>query len=165
MKILLTGGGGFIGTEFLRQAKGAGHEVQQFIGDVRDMEATRRIWWKGVDALVHLAAAGVKFTATDRTWVDCMRVNLVGALNLLDSITLSKCTPVVFIPGSVREAETFSVPHLWRDPYVVSKIVAAHAIREWSNLYPGRVFRPLLGRCNDQSDAGKIAAEILKAIA
>ena len=164
MKILLTGGSGLLGCEFSRQAKIAGHEVVTFSGDVRDMEATRRIWWMGVGALAHFAAIGVKFTSPDRTWENCMGTNLVGTLNLLDSITLSKCAPAVFIPGSVRELETMDVPHLWRDPYVVSKIAVAQAIDEWAKGYRGRVIRPSIHRLGTETDVQNAVSEIIEQI-
>jgi len=164
MKILLTGETGTIGREFKRQATLAGHEIV-VTGDITSMDATRRIWWPGVDALAHFAAAGVRFTAQDRTWADCMGVNLVGTLNLLDSITLSKCKPAVFVPGSIRELETLDVPHLWRDPYVVSVISRSRAISEWAMDYPGFFASPKLPRLGDAAAVECAVAKILKDIA
>jgi nucleoside-diphosphate-sugar epimerase/glycosyltransferase involved in cell wall biosynthesis len=93
MKILVTGGGGFIGAYFARALQGAGHEpvlMDIFPPDVPDH---RRIWIcgdirdvqdvdaaiQGCEAVLHLAAAHHDFGIDERTFE---QVNVLGARNL-----------------------------------------------------------------------------------
>jgi UDP-glucose 4-epimerase len=96
MKIFLTGGTGFIGAHFLRQALAAGHEVTSLrlpgerprislAQEPRWVDGTLADDWSrelsGCAGLVHLAALGVSPQKAE--WPDLMRVNVVDSTNLL----------------------------------------------------------------------------------
>ena len=96
MKIFLTGGTGFIGAHFLRQALAAGHEVTalrlpgerpriSLVQEPRWVDGTLADDWSrelsGSTGLVHLAALGVSPQKAE--WPDLMRVNVVDSTNLL----------------------------------------------------------------------------------
>lgn len=99
MRILVTGGTGFIGSHFINQAHVAGHEV---LALRRSTSSKPRVllerepkWiegpigflgksqWQGVDVLVHLAASGI--TPQPATWEDCYKVNVLNTLAMVKS--------------------------------------------------------------------------------
>lgn len=96
MRILVTGGTGFLGSHFLNRALAQGHEVVAFRrpGAEPKIElANQPLWiespwdapdeaaWKGIDALVHLASAGVSPQPVD--WPTALRVNVTESIGLL----------------------------------------------------------------------------------
>ncbi len=95
MKILLTGGTGFIGSHFLVAALTAGHEIVALRrpGRTARLPLPREPQWReeawaelpeevfaAADALVHLAAAGVDPASAN--WGDCFQVNVHDSLAL-----------------------------------------------------------------------------------
>jgi nucleoside-diphosphate-sugar epimerase len=95
MKIFVTGGTGFIGGHFLKQALAAGHSVvalRRNGGKMRIPLPQEPVWLKGnldgdwseklsqCQALVHLAAAGVSPQKAD--WDELFDVNVRQSLNL-----------------------------------------------------------------------------------
>ncbi|GAA5483646.1 NAD-dependent epimerase/dehydratase family protein [Haloferula sargassicola] len=94
MKLLVTGGTGFLGRHLLRQAVEEGHEC---IALARPGSLTPEIncvsWlrseldqvpaaeWEGVEALVHLASAGV--SPQHVTWAQAMEVNVFQSLAMM----------------------------------------------------------------------------------
>jgi nucleoside-diphosphate-sugar epimerase len=99
MRILVTGGTGFIGSHFLRAATNAGHEVYALRRNKKPPKIPLDIqpfWIEGgldtlskdlgnaifpeFDVLVHLAAVGV--SPEQRTWDNCFQTNVVESLSL-----------------------------------------------------------------------------------
>lgn len=107
MKILVTGGGGFLGSSICRQLRASGHEVRAFQrrpathlagvgvismqGDIRDEAAVDKAV-DGVDAVIHCAArAGIWGEAEDYHWV-----NVGGTGNVLEACRASGVAHFVF---------------------------------------------------------------------
>ncbi len=164
MKILLTGSTGYVGREFLKLAQAAGHDVTCFGHYLAEPKAIAAIKWSSYDALVHLAAAGVRRTSPTRTWTDCMAVNFGGTRDLLQSLGASGVTPSVFISGTIRESQTGERPDYWSDPYIVSQKLRRSFVIEWERTYLGRVRYPYCERCGDRADVESLCLEILEAI-
>src|SRR4051794_20954596 len=97
MKVLVTGGAGFIGSHVVDELVAAGHEprifdviaspchedVDTFIGDLTDVEALR-LAANGCGAIAHLGAiADVNHVAADPSYAE--RVNSGGTANVLEA--------------------------------------------------------------------------------
>ncbi len=111
MKILLTGGTGFIGRHVVRELLAAGHQVFA-LARQKPMAAEPGIVWilgdladasledhAPYDVLVHLAAHGVVGPAS---WEDCFRVNVTDSLRLLEA-SLECSVQKLVIGGSCFE--------------------------------------------------------------
>jgi len=148
MRILVTGGGGFLGSHVVERLEGDGHDV--FVGRRREYDLTRfddmaRLFEDARPALVyHLAAElggiGANRANPGRYWY----ANLQMGLNLLEQARLQE-TPKLVIVGTVCAYPKFTpVPfheeNLWdgypeetNAPYGVAKksiLVGAQAYRE-----------------------------------
>ena len=107
MKLLVTGGAGYIGSIVARQLLAAGHEVvvldnlerghreavpgraRLVVADLRDREATGRALGEGFDGVLHFAAlalVGESVSEPERYY----RTNVGGTLNLLDAMVAGR---------------------------------------------------------------------------
>ncbi|MDX1556669.1 MAG: NAD-dependent epimerase/dehydratase family protein, partial [Xanthomonadales bacterium] len=150
MKILVTGGGGFLGSSICRQLAAAGHEVSAFQrrpathlasagvtsiqGDIRNESALDKAV-EGVDAVIHCAArAGIWGRAEDYQWV-----NVGGTGNVIESCRthgvsslVYTSSPSVVLTGEDIEGGDESLPVV-TDPltaYQASKIEAEDMVLE-----------------------------------
>jgi UDP-glucuronate 4-epimerase len=136
MRILVTGGAGFIGSHLVEKLLGAGHEVvilddfndfydpqikhaniagfakeiTVFRGDLRDSDSVRTVFReKKPEAIMHLAArAGVRPSIQHpRLYYD---TNVLGTLNLLEAARLTGVKPFIFASSSSVYGASKKVP-------------------------------------------------------
>lgn len=151
MKVLITGGAGFLGAALARRLLALGHrvlvlddlssgdvsrlpaEVQFTGGDVRDVP---RLWtlMAGVDLLYHLAAK-VSVSESILYPVDYNLVNTGGTVAVMSAARDAGLRRVVFVSsGTVYgQPESLPVPETAQarplNPYAVSKLAAEHYVR------------------------------------
>jgi nucleoside-diphosphate-sugar epimerase len=155
MRILLTGGTGFIGSHFLKQALEAGHKVlalrrnnsrkpriaisNQPIWLDCDMDAVRAVNLGGCDALVHLAAHSVEYPFDNLS--NCLYFNVISALSLFEQARISGIRHFVVAgscfeygrSGEKYEAIPTDAPLEPNSSYAISKASASMAFSQWAN--------------------------------
>jgi len=157
MKVLITGGAGFLGTALANRLTGAGHMVHVLDdlstgerdhldarvvftrGDVRDVP---RLWtlMAGAHVVYHLAAR-VSVSESILYPVDYNAVNTGGTVSLMTAARDTGVRRVVFASsGTVYGEQTVqpiretAEPHP-ANPYAVSKLAAEHYVRAIGDLY------------------------------
>lgn len=161
MKILITGGSGFIASHFYVRLLAAGHEVVNcdlvepppqaraatFVrSDIRDRVGLRRAM-TGCDAVLHLAAAHHDFGIAERTFFD---VNVGGAEAVCQAmddqgITLGCFYSSVAVYGSAPPPHHEEAAVAPLAAYGCSKLAGETVFRRWSERGGGRcclVMRP-----------------------
>ena len=158
MRILVTGGGGYIGSHCVRLLRQQGHDTLVFDsferGDRRAVEgpfivgdllhppdldfafATGRF-----DAVMHFAALVIVEESVSQP-ARYMQVNTIGTLNLLEAMRRGNCKRLVFSSTAAVYGMPEQVPiteeHVLRpvNPYGLSKLLAEEQVR-----YYGREYR------------------------
>jgi nucleoside-diphosphate-sugar epimerase len=150
MKVLVTGGGGFLGTTICRQLAVAGHTVAAFQrtpathlitagvesveGDIRDTDAVGTAV-AGCDAVIHCAAYASLWGKADLF----ESINVGGTTNVLDACRESgvrqvvyTSSPSVVLNGEDIEGGDESLPMVSEPlmPYQATKIVADRMVRK-----------------------------------
>ena len=120
MRVLVTGGTGFVGSHTVAALVGAGHEVRLLVrspdrirpalaphgvvdrvdhrvGDVTDPESVARAV-PGCDAVLHAAAV---YDLDSRSYRATVRTNLTGARNVLRAAVAHGCDPVVHVSSTL----------------------------------------------------------------
>lgn len=161
MRVLVTGGSGFIGRYFCERLHGAGREVQILdlvppawphegicvqLGDVRDPAAVREAL-AGCDLVIHLAAAHHDFGISAPTYFG---VNEGGARVLTEEMDRAGVRRVCFfssvaVYGDAPEPRTEATPPAPAHPYGASKLAGEEVFRRWVERGDGRralVIRP-----------------------
>jgi UDP-glucose 4-epimerase len=113
MKLLVTGGAGYIGSIVSRQLLAAGHEVVVFDslerghraavapgarfvqGDLRDAEATTDAVSEGFDGVLHFAALALVGESVSQPEL-YYHTNVVGTMHLLDAMRAAEVPRLVF---------------------------------------------------------------------
>jgi UDP-glucose 4-epimerase len=127
MKLLVTGGAGYIGSIVGRQLLGAGHElvvldnlerghreavapdVRLIVADLRDREATARALDEGFDGVLHFAALSlVGESVTDPGLY--YRTNVGGTLNLLEAMVAAQVPTLVFSSTAAVYGQPEKIP-------------------------------------------------------
>lgn len=146
MKILVTGGAGFIGTAVVLQLLKAGHDVVVFDnletgvrenlpagvpliqGDVRDVQAVAGAM-KNVDRVVHLAAM-VSVAISVVQPQQCWDINVVGTQNLLEAAGREGCKRVVFASSAAVYGDD---PVLPKQEDSIQPTASPYAYSKWHN--------------------------------
>ncbi|MFL5893819.1 MAG: NAD-dependent epimerase/dehydratase family protein, partial [Thermoleophilaceae bacterium] len=156
MKVLITGGAGFVGSHVVDAVVAAGHEPRifdlipsphhcpdefdTFIGDLTDVDAVTEAA-RGCDAIAHLAAvADVSEVAADPVYAQ--RVNAGGTANVLEAARTEGVGRVVYAstiwvydgcPSRVVDEETSL--ELPRHPYTAQKLAGEMYCTSYAELY------------------------------
>jgi UDP-glucose 4-epimerase len=159
MKVLVTGGAGFIGSNIVRLLVDEGHEVTvldnlssgyesnlrpfsgiRFIrGDVRDIEAVHTAI-EGAEAVFHLAASVGNKRSIENPIEDA-EINVLGTLKVLEASRRFKVRKVVFSSsaGIFGELKTLPIkedhPVEPDSPYGASKLCAEKMCLAYTKLY------------------------------
>jgi UDP-glucose 4-epimerase len=159
MRVLVTGGAGFIGSHLVRALLARGDEVRILDnfstgdrdnlpaggdwvlveGDVRS-DATVREAVDGADLVFHLAALP-SVPRSIRDPITTNDVNVVGTLNVLNASREARVRRVVYTSSSSVYGQTPDLPKRETlpprpiSPYAVSKLAGEHYCRAYSDLY------------------------------
>ena len=158
MRVLVTGGAGYIGSHTARKLADAGHEVVIYdnlsyghkeavgklplvVGDLIDREKlAATLQTNKIEAVIHFAAfAQVGESVTDPAIY--YNNNVGGTISLLDSMRAADVSRIVFsstcatygIPASSPIDESF--PQAPINPYGFSKLVIEKALEDYSHAY------------------------------
>jgi UDP-glucose 4-epimerase len=159
MKILVTGGAGFIGSHVVDRCVGAGHDVvvvdnlstgqrdrvnaaaRLCVIDVRDPALTDVFRAERPDVMIHHAAQAEVRRSVEDPRLDA-DVNILGAVNLLECCRTHGVARVIYSSsGGAAYGDTDVLPtpedHPARpsSPYGVSKLTAEHYLACWSEMY------------------------------
>lgn len=160
MKVLITGGAGFIGSHILAQLQGrrdmdvvvfdnlssgskehvpAGMELVE--GDVCDEAAVDALFTDHhFDAVVHLAAQTMVPFSVDHPVEDC-QINLEGVLHVLEACRTHGTEHILFSSSAAVYGDNLNIPLKETErlvptsPYGVTKMTTEHYLRVYHELY------------------------------
>ncbi len=161
MKILVTGGSGFIGSYFLERLAEEGHEIlildlveppawyprhAYHKGDIRD-KATLARAMAGCDRVIHLAAAHHDFGIEHDTYFSVNERGSRTMCEVMDDLGVRDCVfySTVAVYGDAPEPHHEEAPKEPNSPYGASKLAGEAIFREWTERGDGRrclVIRP-----------------------
>ena len=160
MKILVTGGAGFIGSHLLQLLQGQ-QDVEVVVydnlssgrrehvpkairlveGDVRDAEGLANLFAsEGFDSVVHLAAQTMVPYSLSHPEEDC-QINLLGLINILECCRKYAVKHIVFSSSAAVYGDNLNIPlHEEEKPmptsaYGITKMASEHYLRMYHDLY------------------------------
>jgi UDP-glucose 4-epimerase len=162
MRILVTGGAGFIGSHIVDQCIAAGHEVavvdnlwEEGGGKRANLNARARFYYADItdesaldhifdeiqpEVVSHQAAQHSVSISTKHPKLDA-RVNVLGLLNVLTNCTRVGARKVVFASSGATYGTPASLPITEEtpqhpeSPYGITKMVAEHYLRYWQETH------------------------------
>ena len=157
VKVLVTGGGGLIGSSMIKFLVENNFEVKAFdlpgqitknpppkeveiyrgsILDVNDLMNAM----KGCDYVIHLAAMlGVKRTEMRR--LDCLNINIVGTINVLEACVKDNINKIIFASSSEVYGDQEKIPISETNPlnpksiYAVTKLAGEEYLKAYKRRY------------------------------
>jgi UDP-glucose 4-epimerase len=165
MKVLVTGGAGFIGTNLVKALQGAGHQpsvlddfstglssnvaglgVEIFEGSLEDLKLVERAA-RGVDAIAHLGARG-SVPRSLKNPLATHSVNATGTLNVMEAAR-THGAQVIFSSSSSVYGSNEELPKnekMWTSPmtpYAASKLAGEGYVEAYQSSYgvPVSAFR------------------------
>jgi nucleoside-diphosphate-sugar epimerase len=157
MRILVTGGAGFIGSHFVEKLN-RDHEVlvvdnlrtgymenlEDFNhtfhhGSVEDFDSLVGLC-EGVETIFHLAAM-ISVPESMENPVECVRINTLGTLNVLEAARLAGVKKVVLASSAAVYGDNPTVPKVEtmlpepKSPYAVTKLDGEYYMRMYRNEY------------------------------
>jgi nucleoside-diphosphate-sugar epimerase len=152
MKILITGGSGFIGSHLSTLLKNQKHQLTiydlnppqdsdlNFVsGDILDSKKIIESS-NGCDLIIHLAAA-VGVTLTDNNPIQTLDFNILGTKNVLEACKINNIPKIIFASSSEIYGEPDSTPIHENDrttpitTYGLSKLISEEYIKSYSKMY------------------------------
>ena len=158
MKILITGGAGYVGSACLRYVAEQGHEVMAYdnlvmghrdavdghplvVGDIADTELlTKTLTDFGADAVMHFAAATYVGESVENPEYH-YRNNIAGTLSLLNAMRAAGVSRMLFSSTcatyGMTQSETMSeaTPQDPFSPYARTKLAVEWMIRDFAHAY------------------------------
>jgi UDP-glucose 4-epimerase len=161
MKVLVTGGAGFIGSHVVDGLIDAGHQVSIvdsmwkrgggrlanvnpkahfYVIDVRDSGLADVFEAEEPEVVCHLAAQHSVAVSTELPAYDA-QVNVLGLINLLENCVQYNTRKVVFASSAATYGMTERMPvdedtpQLPESPYGITKMVSEHYLRCWHQMY------------------------------
>jgi len=130
LRVLVTGGKGFIGTHLVDRLKKEGHEVVVFdlvfpIGDdLRDPQNVSLAFYNHEPEVVYHLGAVLGTAETFTKPLQTVEVNIIGTLNVLEA--------------ALRHSSLFiytSKPLVWTNPYTITKRCAEELIKMYNGVH------------------------------
>ncbi|MFQ3599235.1 MAG: UDP-glucose 4-epimerase GalE [Chloroherpetonaceae bacterium] len=158
MKVLVTGGAGYIGAHAVRELKRAGYEVVIFdnliyghrelaqgerliVGELENTALLREVFAEHrVEAVMHFAAFAYVGESVENP-AKYYRNNVVATLNLLEVMREAKVNRFIFSSTCATYGEPKEVPipesHLQQpiNPYGASKLMVERILQDYSNAF------------------------------
>lgn len=175
MKILVTGGNGFIGSHLVERLKSLGHRAS--VVDVAGKGYNLDICSPQLPALMkklkpevvyHLAADN-RVTGSPR---DTLRSNVIGTFNVLETCRLTKIKQFIFTSSAAvyGDAKKLPIKETWPtkpiSAYGLSKLTDELYCRLFAAYFPSTIFRfaNVYGPRQNSSAEGGVAAIFIKRI-
>ena len=167
MRVLVTGGAGFIGSHLVERLLGSGHEVRVIDdlstgtnvglladlgvelvrGDVADAAAVTQAL-RGCDAVAHLAAVASVVASMERP-LETLRSNVTGAVTVFQAAATQGVRRVVFASSAAVYGSNQDLPlsedarEMPLSPYAADKLTGEHYLGHFhrSGAFRGHAFR------------------------